>query len=57
MSTAPPILINLSPLKLFMIKKKKSQRHMAIKIKVMAWDNHKNVAGLNGLMRSQPSPS
>jgi hypothetical protein len=28
-----------------------------IGIKILAWDRHKNVTGLNWLMGSQPSPS
>jgi len=27
-----------------------------VKIQVLSWDRHKNVVGLNRLMRSQPSP-
>jgi hypothetical protein len=30
---------------------------MALEIQVLAWDRHKNMAGLNWLMGSQPSPS
>jgi hypothetical protein len=29
---------------------------MTLEIQVLAWDRHKNVAGLNRLMGSQPSP-
>jgi hypothetical protein len=29
---------------------------MALKLQVLAWDNHKNVVGLNRLMGSQISP-
>ena len=29
---------------------------MTLKLQVLAWDNHKNVAGLNRLMGSQLSP-
>jgi hypothetical protein len=31
-------------------------QHMTLEIHVLAWDRHKNVAGLNRLMGSQPSP-
>ena len=30
---------------------------MAFENQVLAWDGHKNMAGLNQLMESQPSPS
>jgi hypothetical protein len=29
---------------------------MTLVIQILAWDRHKNVAGLNSLMRSHPSP-
>jgi hypothetical protein len=29
---------------------------MMLEIQVLAWDRHKNVAGLNQLIVSQPSP-
>jgi len=29
---------------------------MALEIMVLAWDRHKNVAGLNRFMGTQPSP-
>ena len=32
-------------------------QYMAFEIQVLAWDRYKHVAGLNQLMRSQPSPS
>jgi hypothetical protein len=34
--------------------KKKRPGHMALEILLLAWDRHKNVAGLNQLMGSQP---
>ena len=34
----------------------KTQQHMTLEIQVLAWDRHKNVAGLNWLMGSQPWP-
>jgi len=30
--------------------------HMMLEIQVLVWDRHKNVAGLNRLLGSQPSP-
>jgi hypothetical protein len=33
------------------------QRHMTLKIQYLAWYRYTNVAGLNRLMGSQPSPS
>jgi hypothetical protein len=30
--------------------------NMMLEIQVLAWDRHKDVAGLNRLMGSQPSP-
>jgi len=30
---------------------------MTFEIQVLAWDRHNNMAGLNWLMGSQPSPS
>ena len=30
--------------------------HMTLEMQVLAWDRHKNMAGLNWLMGSQPSP-
>ena len=35
---------------------KKRQSHMMLKIHDLAWDRHKNVAGLNRLMGSRPFP-
>jgi len=32
----------------------KRPRHMTLFIQALAWDRHKNVAGLNRLMGSQP---
>ena len=39
------------------IEHKEIPQHMALEILVLALDRHKNVAGLNRLMGSQPSPS
>jgi hypothetical protein len=34
----------------------KRPRQMTLEINVLVWNRHKNVAGLNRLIRSQPSP-
>ena len=34
----------------------KRRQHVTLKIHILAWDKHNNVAGLNQLIRSQPSP-
>jgi len=36
--------------------KNEGQQHMMLEIQVLAWDRHKDVAGLNRLMGSHPSP-
>ena len=57
-STIPPITTkqtttsHLEPLSI-----KIHHKHMALEIQVLALDRHKNVAGLNRLMGSEPSPS
>jgi hypothetical protein len=35
---------------------KKIPQHMTLEIKVLAWDKHKNMGGLNWSLGSQPSP-
>jgi hypothetical protein len=34
----------------------KRQRHISLEIKILTWDRHTNVAGLNLIMRLQPFP-
>ena len=34
----------------------KREQHLTLEITVLAWDRHKNVAGFNRLMGSQPPP-
>jgi hypothetical protein len=37
-------------------EQKKTPRYMRLKTQVLAWDRHTNMAGLNRLKGSQPSP-
>ena len=37
-----------------LIEHKKDHGHMTLEIQILAWDKHKNVAGLNLIMGSQP---
>ena len=50
-STKPTISSDLHQLK----KKAKRPRHMVLEMQILDWNRHKNMAGLNRIMGTQPS--
>jgi hypothetical protein len=41
---------------IYSLNRKKTPQYMRLKTQVLAWDKHTNMAGLNRLKGSQPSP-